>query len=772
MKNKIYKIVAIVLVFVLLFAGNAGAAVIGSHNPLEKNEADVRFSTALTGDVSEDIEVIGITVLPHVKSGNVAYELTDPNSSNEAIGAVIHIYIRNKTNEDIYPEVLFGGKKATQYLQEYPQQISWASTPDTRVDRRYDKQLSEEFDSFVPLTTYIPAGSVDCYSINITDGNLIYDGLLFEITANGKSGSMMLYADYQYVNIERLQWSSSYNDKCYPDKLEYYLNNRSSVEAKINYIKVYDGTQNYWLHYWTAFEEGRFTSENITVSASDVGFGEICFSGPVIFREYLVEFNVTNGDMTYSLLYKTRPLIYDFDISVGWAGSDVEKESYIKTISSMHFNTVIGAYGSSYYLRDEAFREQYPIKIFGYNESAAVSDKMTVENGVVTVYDIDDIHAALPFGEPQLNDGEGSQQPMRVYNKLLMYRNSPYATNVTLTHEPAFYRFAGLSDFCHYDAYRVVAPFSDAWYTYFSYAWQNKYALYWGAPLETQGDYMRSLSAMNRPNPVAAWTQGANTWDSFPRFTKDTEYMRSPNPYELRVQAYLNVANGAASLYWFNINGEDLLYYKESSSEMMYVNREFSVVGDLLSKQIPYWYERSDNIDLNVNIGSDYALLFATDLNYTVLDGQYKYISCTAKKDLTFEIPSWLEENAEIVKITKDGVSLIDAAVSDGKVTLCDTIDMTALYVLGADGLYEKLQQKFIEVTAKETFNIYENNAFYDELQSDYGYSDEEPFAPENNKLYSTLYLFFAPLVRLIERFVYIIAAITALPFEGIKKIF
>ena len=486
--------------------------------------------------------------------------------------------------------------------------------------------LGNALDNAIEATAKIENKSekIDCYSFNITDGSLIYDGVSLEITANGKNGSMTLYADYQYVSIDRIQWSSSYNDKCYPDTFEYYLNNRSSQKAMVNYIKVYDGTEAYYLHYWNESKTENISDGLISVKAKDVGFGKCKLSAPVIFREHLLEFNITNGDRTYSLIYKFKPFIYDFDISVGWAGDDIEKESFIKAISSMHFNTVIGAYGSSYYLRDEAFRKQYPIKIFGYVESAPVSDKMTVENGVITFYDIDDIHAALPFGEPQLSDSEGKHQPMRVYNKLLMYRNSPYPTNITLTHEPAFYRFAGLSDFCHYDAYRVVAPFSDAWFKYTSYAPQKKYAINWGAPLETTGDYMRSLAAMNRPNPVAAWTQGANTWDTFPRFTKQVEYMDSPNPYELRVQAYLNVANGAASLYWFNVDGEDLLYYKESSLEMRDVNRELSVIGDYLVKQISYWYEREENIDLNVNIGSDYAVLFATDLNYKISDGQYK----------------------------------------------------------------------------------------------------------------------------------------------------
>lgn len=170
-------------------------------NPLEKAEDEVRYSTELSGAVAEDIEILSVTVLPHTRSGNVQYNKSDSNSTNEKIGAVVNIFLKNKTSEDIYPQVKLGGKTTCEYLDTYPQQISWASTPDTRADRKYDKELSSEFAQFVPITTYIPAGAVDCYSFNITDGRLIYDGVSLEITLGGKSGSMTLYADYPYVSV-------------------------------------------------------------------------------------------------------------------------------------------------------------------------------------------------------------------------------------------------------------------------------------------------------------------------------------------------------------------------------------------------------------------------------------------------------------------------------------------------------------------------------------------------------------------------------------------
>ncbi len=756
-KTKTISIISIVMAFIMLLGVPANAVGLrsGYKNPLKCDENSVRFSSVLSGTLADDLEIVGVTVLAHTKTGNVAFEYSDSNSTNVEIGALLNIYIKNNTSSDIYPELKFNGKTACEYLDVYPQKICWANTPDTRVNKAY--RTSDEFASFKELTTYIPAGGIDCYSINVTDGNLLYGGLKMDITANGKSASAILYGDYQYISVSRITWTASSGNSYFPDGFSYYIKSNSEYDTKINYIKFYDGTSEYNVHYWNERGELDFDGNDI-VPANQPAFGKIAFDGAVDFQEYLVEFNITNNGRTYSIIQKTRPLVYEFDISVGWASGDLKRDSYIKAISSMHFNTVIGAFDSSYYLKSEEFRNQYPIKIFGYNEGRQTGPEMHIENGVVTVYASDDIHASLPFGEPQLNDGAGKQQPMRVFNKLLTYRNAPYATNITLSHEPAFYRFAGLSDLCHYDAYRVIAPFSDAWYHYYEYTPQGKYAIYWGAPLETQGDYMRTLTALNYPNPVAAWTQGANTWDSFPRFTSQKEYMVSPNPFELRMQAYENMANGANALYWFNINGDDLLYHKDGSREMMLVNRELCTASEYLVKQIPYSYARNNNFDLNANITPDAALLFAIDLNYSIKDDMYQYSGVRSNQSFSFDIPDYLEGSTQLVKITKDGVSEIDSfTVSDGKVSFNDTVDVTAMYLLSDDSSFDKLSANYDLTVSKETFDIYADKENFKQLESEYGYSDEKPCVPEAyEKMEETqtkiLYTILSPVIHVLEK--------------------
>lgn len=748
MKTKILiKTICFTVLLSQLFALSPEATGLSSKKSLTLNlsEENVRFSTALVGELADSLEIIGVTVMPLVKSGNVAFEPKDSYSKKTDLGSLIHIYIKNKSDRSISPQITFNGKTACELIDQADNTVSWANTPDTRANRKYDKERNaseenNEFTNFIPLTTHIPAGSVDCYSINICDANLLYSGINLNLAADGKSANAMIYGDYQYITVSRLMWRSTTNQRYYPDEMIYYLDNKSSSNTKVNYVKFYDGTDEYSLHYWNEASGKISLFKNVgTVQANQPACGTVIFTNPLAFREYLVEFNITNNGRTYSIIQKTKPLVNEFDISVGWAGGDIQKDSYVKAISSMHFNTVIGAFGSDYYLRSNEFREQYPIKIFGYNENGHIGPEMQIQNDVVTVYALDDVHAALPFGEPQLKDNAENFQPMRVFNKLLMYRNSPYPTNITLSHEPFFYRYAGLSDLNHYDAYRVVAPFSDAWYLYFEYAAKEKYGLYWGAPLETTGDYMRTLAQLNYPNPVAAWTQGANTWNGVKRFTKDSQYYYSPNPYELRIQAYENIANGAASLYWFNINTGDLLFHKPGARETLYVNRELSVVEDYLAHQVPYYYQRSNNYDVNLNIGSDYALLYIMDLNYSAKDSMYQYKGMRVNQTFTFEVPDYLSSARSVVKVTKDGVfPMNDVVFANSKITFTDNVNTTALYMLGNQDTFAVLKTKFNKVMAKETYNYLDNPQYYQELQADAGYSDDNPYVPDTYKEQST----------------------------------
>ncbi|MBQ3149702.1 MAG: hypothetical protein IJB86_00490 [Clostridia bacterium] len=83
------RIICIVLVLAILLCGDAVAFA------STKNNGEVQLS----GDVTEVIELLGITVLPHVRSGNVAYNLSDSNSANRHLGAM-HYYVRSSSESE------------------------------------------------------------------------------------------------------------------------------------------------------------------------------------------------------------------------------------------------------------------------------------------------------------------------------------------------------------------------------------------------------------------------------------------------------------------------------------------------------------------------------------------------------------------------------------------------------------------------------------------------------------------------------------------------
>lgn len=748
-----------VLLIVFLFIGIAFSTAIKFLsqkepfiNPLMRSEEDFRMTTALIGELASDIELMGVTVIPHVKSGVIANEPWDDNGRKDDIGALLNIYIRNNSTETITPHLTFNGKTANDHILEKNHSVSWANTPCTRQNRLFDKEREgNEFDNFIPLSTELESGAIDAYSINVTDGNLLYEGLELIIEANGKTASATLFADHPFFNVTRIMWTSSANHPAYPNGFLFYFENKSSTQAVINNIAFYDGTDNYYEHYWNDSNKNfsvDFFRDNI-VDAFDVSGGKIKFNEIIPTQEYLVEFNVTHMGRTYSIIHKTRPIVTEYDVATGWANEDAKTETFLKAITSMHFDTVIYNIGDGYMQLDEEIKAKYPIKWFnGGAEHLNFGDEYIPKNPDTPyndmVINLADVHAALPFGEPQLNDSLEKYQPMRCFNKLAMYRNVPVATNITLTHEPAFYRFAGMSDLIHYDAYRINAPFSDFWPFYFDWASEGKYGWWYASPLETIGDYMRTMNSLYQPNKTAAWTQGAKTWNILRRFSKTEQFRYSPNPYELRIQAYQNVGNGANSLYWFNIKSEDLLYNYQSSKEMMEVNRELAVIRDYLSYQVPFFYQRDNNYDLNANIGEDCAIFFINDLNYRRKGSEYQYNGIRENQSFSFNIPSYLTGNDALVKITKEGVFELSYNKEGNSISFTDSVDMTGLYVFIRASDIDNITYNYNAVREREVFNYFENEEDMQALRQLVGLKEGEEYRPtvviEQNKTFAKIY--------------------------------
>lgn len=172
-----------------------------------------------------------------------------------------------------------------------------------------------------------------------------------------------------------------------------------------------------------------------------------------------------------------------FDISGGWVSSKVGEtntlqcEAFLKTLRRMHVNTahIADVPGYTDQTGPDGLYTRYPLKYFNKLQpfSRYDSDAMLPR-----------IHAVEFLGEPQYGGGR-PVPPQEVWKALAPYAATRLPTSVTHSEERIWRFYAGLSDYPHYDAYRVTAPSPDAWSQYDRWGGQK---IRWGAPLETIDD--------------------------------------------------------------------------------------------------------------------------------------------------------------------------------------------------------------------------------------------------------------------------------------------
>jgi len=226
-----------------------------------------------------------------------------------------------------------------------------------------------------------------------------------------------------------------------------------------------------------------------TVAAAERGFVKLTTAKlPLTYAA--LELQTNQGSLWTHLRIKRET----FDISGGWVNETLPQEAYLKLLCHLHVNTgqIERVKG---YTDNPALLNRYPIKLF--NRLWPLEQWDTDEW-------LPKIHAVEFIGEPQYGGGRPIP-PQEVFDKLYPYRTSRLPTSVTLSEERTWRWYAGLSDFPHYDAYRVVAPAADSWREYDRWGGPR---ISWGAPLETIGDMCRSLRELSRPVPCAYWSQG------------------------------------------------------------------------------------------------------------------------------------------------------------------------------------------------------------------------------------------------------------------------
>jgi len=342
---------------------------------------------------------------------------------------------------------------------------------------------------------------------------------------------------------------------------------------------------------------------------------------------------------------------------------------------------------------DTELYDRYPLKYFG---------AMTP----IETYDTDAmlprIHAVECLGEPQYGGGR-PVPPQEVWEGLRPYATSRLATTVTHSEERIWRDYAGLSDFPHYDAYRVTAPSPDAWRKYDRW---GKDHIGWGAPLETIGDMCRSLRELNRPMPCAIWSQGPHEgWDRY-----GGRKRTSPTPDEIRLQAYHAVSTRITSLYWFNLSLKTLVEWRDTLDELGRIGRELRLLDDFLLEGDAYGFERicrkGDEPDWDIAsvCGPRAALLFALDLNY-MPDKKEKVFTFGPPRaaEWRFDLPAYLGEVADVFRIDADGIHEVKWSLDKGRAALEDKASRVMIYIATPDKtLRERLEAERQALVAAE----------------------------------------------------------------------
>lgn len=396
-----------------------------------------------------------------------------------------------------------------------------------------------------------------------------------------------------------------------------------------------------------------------------------------------------------------------FDISSGWSNNLIDgkpaflNEEFLKILKYLHVNTAHYNGQPGYSDNDQLF-SRYPIKYFGSIVPWENFDKDSL---------LHRIHAIEILGEPQYGGGN-PVDPQQVNMELIKFAPSRIPTTLTHSEERIWRFYSGLSDYPHYDAYRVSSPSADKWRNYDR--WNGK-KISWGAPLETIGTMTRSLKYLNRPAPVAYWSQGPHSgWQVY-----GGRKRTSPTASELRVQAYHALSTGITSLYWFNLSHTALIKYPDLIEPMKRIGREILLLDSFYIHGTQWIYEQQFETnkpiwDLSTFVAPQGVILFALDLDYSINSGLKTFTFTSKKKaNLKFKLPKWVDTQWELFCLSEDGLTQIGyELISDNSILINDEITEVGVYVLlpssGSGGRFLKQKwQKLIDEERNHTVNWY-----------------------------------------------------------------
>jgi len=427
---------------------------------------------------------------------------------------------------------------------------------------------------------------------------------------------------------------------------------------------------------------------NKTIPAGDKG-GFSVKTGPLPLTYTIVEVTLGKGDKDIKVWAHLRIKPEHFDISAGWT-NPTKGEPLLKTLKRLHVNTAHMQITPGY--TDTELYDKYPLKYFNKLQPFETYDTDEV---------LPRIHAAEFLGEPQFGGGT-PVPPQKVWEDLYPYTVTRLATTVTHSEERIWRDYAGLSDYPHYDAYRVTAPSPDAWWKY--ERWGKK--IFWGSPLETIGDMCRSLRELNRPAPCAIWSQGPHEgWDRY-----GGRKRTSPTPDEIRLQAYHALSTRITSLYWFNLSLKTLVKWRDTLDELGRIGREMRMLDEFILEGDAYQFERllkkdgKPDWDIASVCGPHAALLFALDTDYTAdFDEKVFKFGDARNAKWQFKLPAYLHGVKDVFRLDADGVYDVAWTLKNGIVEISEKTSRVAIYVATPDeSLRSRMEEERQQLIAQE----------------------------------------------------------------------
>ncbi len=647
------------------------------------------------------LELAGMTVTPHVRAESMRYR----EEPEPADGARFQLFFKNISLPDNPPVVLDGETSITLN----------GDTPDNLVAQ---KRLAwHDFPSAMPDDVIaVPPGGFTVFSFN---GRQLPFGAGGEVQLNIGDENTPLYTGALRFS-QPGYWISAVTffvkeDALCPDVIVVHIANECSQPIEILAAKMLLPADSKTPRVMTV-EKPLSRVEGFNglkrIPPHDRG-GFVAVTDPIPLTYVILEVLVRRDDGAQESLWaylRVKPEY--FDISGGWVNdrrNPLRSEVFLKTLKRLYVNTAHIAEVPGY--TDTDLYGEYPLKYFNALTPFDHYDRDEV---------LPRIHAVEFLGEPQYGGGR-PVPPQEVWKALYGYTKTRLATTVTHSEERIWRDYAGLSDFPHYDAYRVSAPSADAWRKYDR--WGEK-RIGWGAPLETIGDMCRSLRELNRPMPCAYWSQGPHDgWDVY-----DRRKRTSPTPDEIRLQAYHALSTRITSLYWFNLSLDALVMWRDTLDEISRIGREIRLFDDLLLEGDAYRHARLSRSDGTLDwdiasvCGPRGAVLFALDLDYYPDPKQRVFVFREPRAATwRFTLPAYLDTIADVFRVDADGVYDVTHTVNNKVVTIKDVRNKVGIYIAAAQpdlrSVIEKRLERLLEEERALNFDPAHNDVVFEALR-------------------------------------------------------